>query len=110
MTVGDDGFPIDVTFPQWPCDYEQEYNVTVVDKKTGRKIVIPSFITPDGQVIIIETPDNRDIGEFEVFVCSTIYNSENTTACMEPFDLVVVPEPSGEVYTEEPDFLLALKN
>lgn len=91
MMVGDDGFPIDVTFPQWPCDYEQTYNVTVIDKKTGREIQIPSFITPEGQVIIIETPDNRDIGEFEVFVCSTIYNSENTTACMEPFDLKVVP-------------------
>ena len=35
ITVGDDNFEIDTDFNQWPCDYKQEFNMTVIDKKTG---------------------------------------------------------------------------
>ena len=105
MTVGDDGFELDVFFDQFPCDYPQEYTVTVIDKETGFEIDIPAFINPDGEIILIEIPENRDIGEFEVIVCSKIYNFYETESCID-FDITVVPEPTNTTYTEEPDFLL----
>ena len=105
MTVGDEGFELDVFFDQFPCDYPQEYTVTVIDKETGFEIDIPAFINPDGEIILIEIPENRDIGEFEVIVCSKIYNFYETESCID-FDITVVPEPSNKTYTEEPEFLL----
>ena len=66
ITVGDDGFEVDVKFDQYPCDYRQEYTVIVIDKKTGEEIEVPGFLTPDGEVVIIDTPEGRDIGEYEV--------------------------------------------
>ena len=44
VTVGDDGFELDFTFDQLPCDYFQEYKIVVFDKDTGEEIEIPDFI------------------------------------------------------------------
>ena len=66
MTVGDDGFNIDVFFDQFPCDYEQEYTIKVIDKKTGFQVDVPGFIDHNGDLVIIKTPEGRDIGEYEV--------------------------------------------
>lgn len=49
--------------------------MTVIDKKTGQIVDIPVFLDQDGNMIIIDTPKGRDIGEYEVIVCSKIYNS-----------------------------------
>ena len=42
--MGDDNKEIDTEFSQWPCDYEQEFNITVIDKKTGQVVDVPGFI------------------------------------------------------------------
>ena len=55
-----------MTFDQAPCDYTQTYEVTVIDKNTGKEIDVPGFITPDGDVIIFDTPAGVDIGDYEV--------------------------------------------
>ena len=109
ITVGDDNFEIDTDFNQWPCDYVQEYNMTVIDKKTGQIVDIPVFIDQDGEMIIIDSPKGRDIGDYEIIVCSTIHNSVNTSACTS-FDLIVEPEPTDIIYTKEPEFLLDLSD
>lgn len=107
ITVGDDNFNVDTDFNQYPCNYEQEYNITVIDKKTGWVIKIPAFLDQNGQIVLIDTPKGRDIGDYEVIVCSMIHNSVQTSACTE-FDVKVKPEPTDIIYTKEPEFLLNL--
>jgi len=107
ITVGDDNYDINTEFNQWPCNYKQEYNITVIDKDTGQVIDIPAFLDQDGEIIIIDTPKGKDIGDYEVIVCSMIHNSIQTSACTE-FDIIVNPEPTDIIYTKEPEFLLNL--
>lgn len=112
ITVGDEGFELDVKFDQAPCTYQQEYSVEVVDKKTGQVITTPAFISPDGKIIIIDTPEDENVGEYEVKVCSKIFNSLETTECTS-FEIKVVPLPEPEVeiiYTEEPQFMVVLQD
>ena len=80
-----------------------------MDNETGEVIVVPGFITPDGDVIFFDTPSNKDIGDYEVKVCSTIYNFLNTTECID-FDFKVEPVPDVKVWTVEPDFMVGLDN
>lgn len=70
-------------------------------------IVVPAFISPDGDIILIDPPKGGDIGEYEVRVCSKILNSIETTECIS-FDITVVPQPDGRTYTEEPEFMVVL--
>jgi len=109
MSVGEKGLEVDMFFDQFPCTWEQEYFVEIVDKKTGAIIQVPAFITPDGEVILIDTPDNRDIGSYEIRVCSTIYNFLNTTSCTS-FDLVVIPVPEVIIWSVEPEFMVNLED
>ena len=83
--------------------------MTVIDKKTGQVIDIPAFLDQDGEIIIVDMPRGRDIGDYEVIVCSMIHNSVNTSACTS-FDLEIKPEPTDIIYTKEPEFLLDLDN
>ena len=107
--MGDDNFEVDADFSQWPCDYTQEFNMTVIDKETGQVVDTAGFIDQDGNVVIFDTPKGRDIGEYTVIVCSKIYNSVGTSACID-FDVVVEPEPTDIIYTTDPEFLLDLDN
>lgn len=77
-------------FSQYPCNYDQTYTVTLKDKTTGAEVELPAFMTPDGEIIILDSPTNNDVGEYEVTVCSTISNSLQTTECVD-FDLNVTP-------------------
>ena len=109
IMVGDDNYNLDTNFNQWPCDYKQEYNITIIDKKTGQIIDLPCFIDQNGEVILIDTPKGRDIGEYTVIICSMIHNSVSTSACTD-FDLEIEPEPTDIIYTKEPEFLLDLED
>lgn len=81
----------------------------MIDKETGKVIIIPSFITPEGEVIFIDPSKINDIGEYEVKVCSTIENSLLTTECIS-FEITVLPIPDGKTYTTEPEFMVNLSD
>lgn len=109
MTVGDDGVALDTEFDQHPCNYEQIYTITVIDKETGAEIDVPGVIGPDGEITLIDGPTSRDVGSYEIIYCSTILNSINTTECIS-YDLDIVHKPTDTIYSETPDFLLELEN
>ena len=81
----------------------------MIDKKTGIIIDVAAFISQDGGIILIDTPESKDIGEYEIRVCSTIFNSLLTKECSQ-FDLVIVPVAEGKIFSVEPEFLLALQD
>ena len=81
LIVGDSKFEIEPKFDQFPCFYEQEYFFEVIDKKIGTIIDEPAFITIEGEVILIDTLEGGDIGDYEVKICSMILNSLKTTEC-----------------------------
>ena len=84
----------------------------VVDKATGNVIVVPAFLSPDGDLLIVNPPSEDDIGDYEVRVCSKIHNSLLTVECTTVnFSVVPAPAPeSGIIYSVEPDFIRNLKD
>ena len=107
LLVGQTGNDIDSKFDQFPCIYPQEYAFEIVDSETGAVIDVPSFITPEGEFILVGTPKTEHIGDYEAKVCSTIYNSLSTTACRE-FMITVSAIPNNKTVPIEPDFMLKL--
>ena len=70
---------------------------------------VDGFIDQDGNLVIFDKPTGRDIGEYEVIICSKIHNSVGTSACTD-FDVEVEPEPTDIIYSKEPTFLLNLSD
>ena len=50
----------------------------------------PAFFDTDGTLIILDGPSTKDIGEYEVKICSTIENALSTTSCTD-FNFEVKP-------------------
>ena len=65
------------------------------DRTAGKLIILPVFLSLDGGIVLITSPTNEDIGNYEIKVCSTIYNSLLTKKCTK-FDLDIIPAPQGQ--------------
>ena len=107
--MGDEGFEKEVLFDQSPCEYEQIYYIQMIDKSTNYRIDVPAFITHDGELLLFDSPVATDSGRYDIKVCSKIFNSVNTTSCVN-FNLIVDPLPANNTYTTMPDFLLNLED
>ena len=80
-----------------------------MDPDTRDELDIPSFVGPEGEVILIGNPKTEHIGKYRAKVCSTIQNSLATTACRE-FTITVEAIPNDKTVPVEPEFMLELQN
>ena len=87
MKVGGTNPPIDFTFDQSPCDWDQTYEL-VVTSQDGSNKVIPAFMSIDGTILLIDKPTAQDSGSYNIIICSQISNSVRTESCTD-FSLTV---------------------
>jgi hypothetical protein len=51
-------------FDQFPCIYQQEYSFEIADKETGAIVDVPSFISPEGEYILVGTAKTEHVGDY----------------------------------------------
>ena len=109
IRVGDKGPEIDFYFDQFPCQWNQTYDITITSKD-GETRELPAFIDTDGTLMFLDGPSSNDIGKYEIKICSTIKNALLTTSCTE-FDLEVKPQGGANItVTKPPEWMIELKD
>lgn len=109
LIVGEEGPEIDYFFDQFPCNWNQTYDITITGKD-GETKELPVFIGTDGTLMILDGPSVQDIGKYNVKICSTIKNSLLTTSCTD-FDLEVKPQGGANItVTIKPEWMIELKD
>ena len=109
MKVGEQGPEIDYFFDQFPCSWNQTYEIVIVTP-SGETKVLPAFFDSDGTLIIINEPATSDIGTYDFEICSQIDNSLNTRSCTE-FTVKIEPLNTANItVTKEPEWIISLQN
>ena len=109
MLVGDDGPKIDFFMNQEPCTWNQTYEIIIIGPD-GKTEILPAYIDQDGTILIINPPENTDIGNYDIQICSQIDNSLSTRECTD-FEIVIEPVGGANItVTFKPDWLVNLQN